>query len=118
MLQVLGLLAVAAPGTPVRATTNITVDAQGVNNAAGQFKCHAVLFQARPANTGKVYIGLSGLDKASLVGVSGVLAIPTANSIPSYSISLTLAPAGIELSDLFLDADNAGDGALITVLVT
>lgn len=118
MLQVLGPLLVATPGTPVRSTTNVTANAHGINNTPTNFACHAVLFQALPGNTGKVYLGTAGLVRATLAGVMAVLAVPTANAIPAFSVAHTLAPAGITLSDIFVDADVTNDGVLVTVLVT
>jgi hypothetical protein len=118
MLQVCGPLNVPIVDVLVRATTLITVDAHGVNNDLTRFKCHAVLFQAKKNNTGIVYIGRNPMNRTTLEGVAGQLAIPTANSIPSFSIALTLSPDGVDLSDLWLNADSAGDGALVTLLVT
>jgi len=118
MLQVCGPLSVAVPGTLVRATDAITVDAHGIQNDLTQFKCHAVLFQAKKGNVGIVYIGRNPMNRTTLEGVAGQLAIPTVNSIPSFSIALTLSPQGVDLSDLWIDADSAGDGTLVTLLVT
>lgn len=118
MLIVLGPISVAVPGTPIRATVHLPPNVDGLHSNLARFTCHAALFQAKPGNLGKVYIGTADMVRATLAGVSAVLAIPTANSIPSYSISLTLAPAGIDLSELWVDADTAGEGALLTILVT
>lgn len=118
MLQVLGPITVPVPGVPARATSTITTDAGGIQNDPTKFSCHAALFQARPGNTGNVYIGTSNMVRATLVGVAAVLAIPTANSIPAFSIALTLAPAGVDLSELYVDADVADEGVLLTLLVT
>lgn len=118
MIQVLGPVNVITPGTPVRVTAGVTIDAHGITNQPAKFSCHAALFQARKANTGKVYIGLQTMNITTGVGVAAVLAIPTDNAIPAFSVSLTLAPAGIDLSSLYLDADVAGEGALLTILVT
>jgi len=118
MLVVLGPISVVTPGTLIRATATLPPSVDGLNLNPARFTCHAALFQAKPGNLGKVYIGTAGMVRATLAGVSAVLAIPTVNSIPSYSISLTLAPAGIDLSELFIDADTAGEGVLLTILVT
>lgn len=81
-------------------------------------KVYAILFQALPTNLGKIYIGTSTLNRGSFAGCAGLLAVPTVNILPSYGISLTLAPAGIDVDTLYLDADNSGEGALVTALVT
>lgn len=79
---------------------------------------HAALFQAMATNTGKVYIGSATMNKLTLEGVAAVLAVPTANSIPSFGISNPLSPAGVDLSVLYLDADFQDEGALLTLLTT
>ena len=118
MFQIIGPITVPAAGTPVRVTNSIATDAHGLNPDPARFSCHAALFQARPSNTGKVYIGLATMSKSTLAGVAAVLAVPTANVIPSFSMALTLSPAGIDLSDLYLDADTNGEGILLSVLIT
>ncbi len=118
MMQPLGLLIVPVPGTIVRASANVTQNAQGVVNNPERFMCHAVLFQAWKGNVGNVYVGGINMNRSTGVGVAAVLAVPTVNAIPSFGISLTLAPAGINLSDLYSDADTPNDGCLISVLVT
>jgi hypothetical protein len=110
MIQSIGKLTVAVPGTLVRATS-------GQANPAQPFSCHGVLFQALPANVGRVYIGSSVLNRAALTGVFSVLVIPTATIIPSFSVALTIAPNGIKLDDFWVDADTATDGVIITVLI-
>jgi hypothetical protein len=116
--QALGKIGVTVPGTLVRVTSVIDLDAGGVRNSIDRFTCHAVLFQAWKANTGYVYVGLANMNKNSGEGVLAVLAVPTVNSIPAFSISLTMSPAGVNLSDIYLDADVAGEGPLVTLLIT
>ena len=117
MQQILGKLTVTTPGTLVRATRDIVNNTLGLRNDVTKFSCHAVLFQALSTNVGLVYIGGSALVRASLANCGHVLAVPTTNILPSFGISLTNAPAGVNLSDLYIDADNANDGVLIMVLV-
>ena len=78
---------------------------------------HAVLIEALPGNTGKIYVGLAGLAKATLANCLVVLPIPTANVIPTFSITVTEAANAIALQDLWIDADNAGEGVLISAIV-
>lgn len=118
MIQVEGLITVPVPGTLVRVTTAIAAFSGGITNDPTRFTCHAALFQTWHLNTGKIYVCRSDGVRGSGAGVSCVLAIPTSNSIPAYSIALTIAPSGVNLSDLWLDADIASEGVLITVLVT
>lgn len=115
----LGKISVPTPGTPVKLTTTAeyqALAAQGMNPAF--FTCQAVLFQAWKANTGAVYVGRLGLNRTTGAAVSAVLGIPTDGSIPSHGASNHLAPAGIDLSVYYLDADQANDGALVSLLVT
>lgn len=113
MIKILGPVVVLVPGTLVRASATVLPP-----DDLTRYKVHAVLMQARPTNVGKVYIGDATLNRATLAGVATVLAIPTATALPAFSIAHTISPAGVDLSDLWLDADTAGDGVLITVLVT
>lgn len=72
--------------------------------------CYGVVIQAKNANTGKVWCGVTGLTKATFVGVGHELAIPTANLIPSVSISSPMPGRQINLKDVILDVDVNGDG--------
>jgi hypothetical protein len=112
MIQILGKLIVPTPGTPVRATSMLSPE------EAPRFTCHGVLFQAMASNTGKVYIGKDSMNKSTLADCAAVLAIPTANIIPGFGISHYLAPAAVDISELWIDADQANEGVLITVLIT
>lgn len=111
MLQTLGRVLITTPGTPVRATANEA-------DPAARFTCHGLLIQALPANTGRIYIGKAGMNKASHAGLHAILAIPTSNILPTFSVALTLAPAAVSVHDIFLDADVANDGVIITTLIT
>jgi hypothetical protein len=110
MISVIGKFTVPVPGTPVRFTSTQATPGE-------KFSCHGVLAQALPANTGKVYIGVAGLDKTTLANVLAVLAIPTDHTIPSFTAALTLSPNAINMADLYLDADVAAEGALVSVLI-
>lgn len=110
MIQALGKITVPVPGTPVQAAAGLAAEER-------QLKCHAVLFQALPTNVGKVYIGLAGMNKSTLVGVYAVLAVPTANQLPTFSAALTWSANGLPLSSFYVDADDVDEGALCTILV-
>jgi hypothetical protein len=110
MLTAIGKITVVVAGTPVRLTSTQSVPAD-------KFACHGVLIQTLAANTGKMHIGLSTMNKGTGAGVIAVLAIPTTNSIPSFTAALTLSPNAINLADLYLDADNGGEGAQVSVLI-
>ena len=103
MIQAYAKILVAAPGTPVRVTVNESTpsDARG---------CHGVLIQVLPTNLGKIYIGTATMNKTAFTNIFAFLAIPTSNFIPSFSAALTLSPGGIQLRDLYIDADQANEG--------
>lgn len=110
MIEAVGKFTVAVPGTLVRATSQLT-------NPAASYPVHGVLFQVLPANVGRVYIGANNMSRVDRTGLFGVLAAPSGSLLPSFSVALTIAPNGIKLGDFYLDADTAGDGVIVTVLI-
>jgi len=117
---VVGKLSVAAAGTPQKVTDfQAYKDALAAVKLSPQFlTVQAALFQAWTLNTGKVWIGNATMNKTTGVGMAAVLVAPSATSIPSFGASNHLAPAGIDLSGLFLDVDTNGEGPILTVLYT
>lgn len=111
MIRAYATITVPVPGTPVQVTKNES----NPNAAQG---CYGVLIQALPTNTGKIYVGASALNKAALTGLFATLGVPTVTFIPSFQAALTLSPAGVQLRDIWIDADNANDGVCVTILVT
>ncbi len=111
-----GKVVVGTAGTPVQIGPLPTVVA-GPLGAQGLSTVHAFVIQALSGNTGKIYIGLAGLNKSTLVGVLVVLPVPTANLIPTFSASLTAAANALSLTDLWFDADNGGEGVTISGVV-
>lgn len=105
----LGLVRVTSPGTPVRLTVN---QAAPSSNLA----CNSIMIQTLSSNVGKVYIGGSAMIKSSLNGVYAMLPIPTANSLPAFSIGNPTAQAAFNAADIFIDADNANDGVLASIV--
>lgn len=110
MLQPIGKILVPLNGTPVQVTSLQP-------RPADNYPCHGVLIQALPSNSGKVYIGKSTLNKNTLADCFAVLAVPTTNQIPSFTAALTLAPNAINLTEIWIDVDVNGEGALVSVLV-
>jgi hypothetical protein len=110
MIKAIGKFTVAAAGTPVRLTSQEATPNE-------YYPVHGILIQALPDNVGKVYIGNSTMNRAARTDLFGVLAIPTANSIPTYSAALTLSPNAIQLKDFYIDADTATDGVIVSVLI-
>ena len=111
MLITIGKFTVT-PGVPVRLTSQLTSQPP-----SEKFACHGVLVQALFSNTGKIYVGDRTLNKATMTGVHGTLAIPTVNTIPSFTAALTASPNAVNLSDLYIDGDVLGEGATVSVLI-
>jgi hypothetical protein len=110
MLVSLGKVDVAAPGTPERLTKNRT-------DPTEEFPVHAVLAQVLPGNKGNVYIGVAGMDRTSLAGVVAILPIPTVNLLATFSASISYAVAGLQADEIWVDADQSGDGVVAGVVV-
>lgn len=112
-LLALGLVTVPVAGTPVALST--VLPAPTVTDA--NQNAHAVIFQAKPGNTGKIYIGTSVMNKTTLAGVVLILAVPTNNVIPSGSLSVAFGANAICLADFYLDADTGGEGAIVSAII-
>ncbi len=110
----LGKTVVPNSGTPVQ--VQIPAAIAGPGNP-GLSTVHAFVVEVLSNNTGKVYIGVQGLSKTTLVGCLVVLPIPTANLLPTFSVSMTAAANALSLSDLWIDADNAGEGVMISAIL-
>lgn len=109
MAQSLGRIVVPLPGTIVHLS-------------AVRIACHAVMIEALPGNTGKIYGGQAGFVK----GVSGenfILALPSLDasgkpvSLPTFSETISAAPNALDLQGYWIDADVAGDGVLVSYVV-
>jgi hypothetical protein len=108
-LRSLGKITVAAAGTPVRVTANLTTPTE-------RLAAHSFIVEQVPGNTGKLFIGGPGMNKTTLAGVYAILPIPTVNSLPSFSSVITNAPAGFNMAELFIDADVNGESALVSII--
>lgn len=108
--QELGKVTVSSPGTPVQATVNLSRPTE-------RLAVNAYMCQALPSNTGKVYVGNKAMNKTTLVGVTAILAVPTSNTIPSFSVSASPVPIGFDMTFVYIDADNTGDGCIVSAVV-
>jgi hypothetical protein len=115
-----GLITVPTPGTPVQLSANFfNTDVWPGPLTDTTCRVHGVMVQANPrgTNAGPLYLGVEGLTKATLVNCLHVLPL-LANGVPyTVTASLTLAAAAIALNNLYLDADEVDDEALVSVLV-
>ena len=106
-----GKVTVTTSGTPVRLTVNNS-------NPALYDGCHAFLVEQLPTNSGKLYILDSQTgSKSTLTGVLAILPPPTTNILPVASITIADAPNALNAADYWLDADNSGEGALVSVVI-
>ena len=99
----LGRVNVPVPGTPVRLTTNTAITA-------------AKLFvQAVPGLTGETYFGVTAMTKATLAGVTRVLAPnPASGFSENFFLESQDGDNSIQLSEYAIDADVANEGMLVT----
>ena len=116
MLQPLGQVVVAAGGTPVAVTQNLTA-AEQANPASVQ----SIMVQALPGNTGLIYVrtkGALGDDRTTRRYTVAILPVPvsaTQGPFTTVTLSVPVIPASLALGDIYLDASVNGDGALVTV---
>jgi hypothetical protein len=103
IINSLGLVNVAVPGTPVPLTTNRAITAS------------KLFVQVIPGLTGKTYLGSATMTKATLAGVTRIL-WPNASGGFSESFFLESQDGtdSIRLKDYAIDADVAGEGLLVT----
>jgi hypothetical protein len=98
-----GRVNVVTPGTPVPLTTDATITAS------------KVFFQVIPGLTGKTYIGIPAMTKATLAGVARIL---WPNAAGGFSENFWLESQdgtdSIRLAEYAVDADVAGEGLLVT----
>lgn len=99
----LGKVTVASAGTPQQVIST-------------QTQAHSYLVQALSTNTGKVYIGSKTMVKSTLVGVFAVLAAPTTNLLPSFASAVSYSSSHFDLQNVYLDVDNSGEGALVSIV--
>lgn len=105
-----GKVTVTTPGTAVQASKNLP-------NAPIRVGCQRVLFQALAGNAGSVYIeqGTGSNDRTNLTRTLAVLPKPAATGeLPSFELSVPSGANGFNLCDYYIDADNGGDGVLIS----
>jgi hypothetical protein len=99
----IGKLSVAASGTPVPLSTDPTLTAS------------KLFFQSIPGFTGKTYVGSANMVKATLAGVTRILAPnPSGGFSENFYIESQDGENGIRLIDYAVDADVSGEGVLVT----
>jgi hypothetical protein len=98
-----GRVNVTTPGTPVPLSADPSVRAA------------KLFFQVIPGLTGKTYVGVPGMTKATLAGYARVLWPNSAGGFSeTFFIESQDGEDSIRLVDYVVDADNAGEGLLVT----
>ena len=98
-----GRVNVATPGTPVQLSSD---PAQ---------RASKIFFQVIPGLTSKAYIGKSGMNRSSLVGVMRILwPNPSGGISDSFYIEAQDGSDSLNLAEYFIDMDVAGEGLLIS----
>jgi hypothetical protein len=103
IIKSLGRVNVPVAGTPVPLTTNPAITAS------------KLFVQAIPGLTGKTYLGSPTMAKATLAGVTRILwPNTTSGPVESFFLESQDGENSIRLKDYAIDADNAGEGLLVT----
>ena len=107
---------VTVAGTPVRCSAN-------QSDPAKRIVCHTLFIQQHAGNTGKLYL----CDRANAtvsngVGVLITIPAPTLSNgvaviLPWAAYTIPYAPGGGNVTDYYLDADNSGDKATVSIIV-
>jgi len=100
-------------GAVARLTANLAAADQNL------LQCYSITVQQIAGNTGKIYIGLSTMVVATLVGVLYVLPIPATDgtSLPAWQDSIVNVPGGHDVAALYIISQTSGEGALVSVSI-
>ncbi len=121
---VLGKVSVPVAGTPVGLLDAFVPQggvAGGLKATAGVAKIRVVsivfvVLNLITVNTGYIYIGVKGMNKATGGGVIAAIPAAAAGAMNFFTLPAGGWGAGNELTpeDIFLDADTGGNSALVT----
>jgi hypothetical protein len=101
----LGKIAVPAPGTPVRVTSDTTI------------RAHRIRFAVAIGETGRVFLGVAGMNKASGAGVVKEFWPTGAGGGVADELVLESAAGELRPSDYYVDANTAGEGLIVAYWV-
>jgi hypothetical protein len=96
-----GKVAVATPGTPVRVTSDTTIRAQQIR------------FAVAIGETGRVFLGVQGMNKATGAGVVKEFWPTGAGGGVADELVLESAAGELRPSDYYVDANSAGEGLIV-----
>lgn len=98
-----GRINVVTPGTPAPLSTDPTATAS------------KLFFQVIPGLTGKAWVGVPAMTKATFSGVARILSPnPSGGFSENFEIESQDGENSIRLMDYAIDADVAGEGLLVT----
>ncbi len=102
--QPFGPVTVSTPGTPVAICSKLY--AMGLAVPGDIVEVNKISVIAMPANTGKVYVGVPGMNKTTLAGVLYVFASGNA----AWEITNNVGGDTYRFDKFLIDADVAGEG--------
>ncbi len=116
---VLGKVSVPAAGTPVGLLDAFSGGSLKAAQGVAKIRVVSILFvvlNVITVNTGYVYIGVKGMNKATGVGVIAAVPAAAAGALNFFTLPAGGWGAGNELTpeDIFLDADTNGNSVLAT----
>jgi hypothetical protein len=101
----LGKIAVPAPGTPVRVTSDTTI------------RAHRIRFAVAIGETGRVFLGVQGMNKATGAGVVKEFWPTGAGGGVADELVIESAAGELRPSDYYVDANSAGEGLIVAYWV-
>lgn len=101
----LGKTAVPTPGTPVRVTSDTSI------------RAHRSRFAVAIGETGRVFLGVAGMNKATSAGVVKEFWPTGAGGGMADELVLESAAGELRPSDYYVDANTAGEGLIIAYWV-
>ncbi len=96
----LGKVVVSTPGTPVRVTSDTSI------------RAHRIRFAVAIGETGRVFLGVQGMNKATGAGVVKEFWPTGAGGGAADELVLESATGELRPSDYYLDANTAGEGLI------
>ena len=101
----LGKIAVPSPGTPVRVTSDTTI------------RAHRIRLAVAIGDTGRVFLGVQGMNKATGAGVVKEFWPTGAGGGVSDEFVIESAAGELRPSDYYVDANSAGEGLIVAYWV-
>jgi hypothetical protein len=100
-----GKIAVPTPGTPVRVTSDTSI------------RAHRIRFAVVIGETGRVFLGVQGINKATGTGVLFEFWPTSAGGGIANEFVLESAEGELRPSDYYVDANVAGEGLIVAYWV-